>query len=50
VLFDLAADPGETTNQAAQPDYAAAMTRFRARLAQLGHGPQADPAYGNAGY
>lgn len=50
VLFDLAADPGETINRATQPAYAPVMTRFRARLAQLGHGPQADPAYRNAGY
>jgi choline-sulfatase len=50
VLFDLAADPGETTNRANRSDYAAAMARFRARLAQLGHGPHADPNYRNAGY
>lgn len=30
--------------------YADAMTRFRFRLAELGHGPNADFGYVNAGY
>jgi choline-sulfatase len=50
VLFDLAADPGETTNLVDDPGYAAARQGFRARLAALGHGPHADPGYRNAGY
>jgi choline-sulfatase len=50
VLFDLAQDPGETENVADAPDHAEAMTGFRRRLAELGHGPHADPNYVNAGY
>ncbi len=50
VLFDLDEDPGETTNVAEVPAYAEAMARFRGRLAELGHGPDADPNYENAGY
>jgi choline-sulfatase len=50
VLFDLEADPAETRNVADDPEYAAAMHRFRRRLAELGHGPDADPAYKDAGY
>ena len=50
VLFDLERDPGETRNMADRSEYAEAMTRFRARLAELGHGPDADPDYTNAGY
>jgi len=50
VLFDLAKDPGETTNVADDPACTDAMARFRARLAELGHGPDADPHYTNAGY
>lgn len=50
VLFDLEADPGETTNFADDPQYAEAMKRFRKRLAELGNGPNADPNYVNAGY
>lgn len=50
VLFDLERDPGETTNYAEHPAYAGAMKAFRARLAALGHGPNADPGYVNAGY
>jgi choline-sulfatase len=49
VLFDLAEDPGETENRAASPAYMEAMQAFRARLAQLGHGPDGDPNYVNAG-
>ncbi|MFW5857367.1 MAG: sulfatase-like hydrolase/transferase [Planctomycetota bacterium] len=50
VLFDLDADPGETRNVLDDPAYADAVVRFRARLAALGHGPDADPGYVNAGY
>ncbi len=50
VLFDLSTDPLETRNVAALPDYATVMSRFRTRRAQLGHGPDADPHYKNAGY
>ncbi len=50
VLFDLAADPVETRNLAGAPEHAAAMRAFRARLAQLGYGPDADKEYVNAGY
>ncbi len=50
VLFDLERDPKETTNLVGDPLYAEAMARFRTRLAQLGHGPQADASYQNAGY
>jgi choline-sulfatase len=50
VLFDLDEDPGETTNVAEVPAYTEAMAQFRVRLAELGHGPDADPNYENAGY
>ena len=50
VLFDLARDPQERENVAGKPDYADAMGSFRRRLAQLGHGPDADAGYVNAGY
>jgi choline-sulfatase len=50
VLFDLAADPGERVNCVGDPAYAAAVASFRQRLAALGHGPDADPDYINAGY
>jgi len=50
VLFDLERDPGETVNYAEDPEYADAMASFRERLAELGHGPDADPGYTNAGY
>ncbi len=50
VLFDLEADPGETCNLIDDPAYAEAVTGFRARLAELGHGPNADLNYVNAGY
>jgi choline-sulfatase len=50
VLFDLASDPGETRNLAADPAYGPAMADFRRRLGELGYGPQADPGYVNAGY
>jgi len=50
VLFDLDRDPGETINEVAHPDYAESVARFRVRLAELGHGPNAAAAYVNAGY
>jgi choline-sulfatase len=50
MLFDLGSDPGETRNVATSPEHAGAMREFRARLAELGHGPDADPNYRNAGY
>ena len=50
VLFDLAKDPGETTNLADDPTYSGAMNAFRKRRAELGFGPSADPDYVNAGY
>ncbi|NLU41982.1 MAG: sulfatase-like hydrolase/transferase [Firmicutes bacterium] len=50
VLFDLQRDPKETTNLAEDPSYREAMAAFRVRLAELGHGPQANPDYRNAGY
>lgn len=50
VLFDLERDPQERTNVVAQPEYAESVERFRRRLAELGHGPEADPCYANAGY
>ena len=50
VLFDLQANPQETVNYIADPAYANEVAAFRRRLAALGHGPQADPHYVNAGY
>jgi choline-sulfatase len=50
VLFDLAKDPTERQNFIDEPAYAAEVTAFRRRLAELGHGPAADPNYRNAGY
>jgi len=50
VLFDLRADPGETRNVASGREYSEAMSKFRARLSSLGHGPRADARYENAGY
>ncbi len=50
VLFNLASDPSESENLAEHPDYADAMNLFRQRCAELGHGPDADPDYKNAGY
>ncbi len=50
VLFDLDTDPGETYNVADAPEYAGVVSRFRSRLAELGHGPDADPGYTSAGY
>jgi len=50
VLFDLEGDPGETENLAGALAYAEVMDRFRRRLAELGHGPDGDKEYVNAGY
>lgn len=50
VLFDLERNPGETVNYIDYADYADAVEAFRTRLAQLGHGANADPNYLNAGY
>ena len=50
VLFDLQRDPAETINSLNDPAYADSVAAFRTRLAQLGHGPNADPDYVNAGY
>ena len=50
VLFDLDNDPGETSNVASESSYAEAIARFRSRLAELGHGPNAVSEYKNAGY
>ena len=50
VLFDLDKNPGETVDFIDAPEYADTVTRFRRRLSELGHGPDADPDYRNAGY
>jgi len=50
VLFDLDIDPQETVNLIADGRYAGHVAAFRARLAALGHGPNADSDYTNAGY
>lgn len=50
VLFDLERDPGETMNVAGTSEYFEAMSRFRERLSRLGHGPNAEAQYKNAGY
>jgi choline-sulfatase len=50
VLFDLERNPGETVNYIDDPAYADAVAAFRLRCAELGHGPNADPRYVNAGY
>ncbi len=50
VLFDLEADPRERRNVIDEPRYAEAVATFRRRCAELGFGPEADPAYRNAGY
>jgi choline-sulfatase len=50
VLFDLRRNPAETHNYIDDPQYAKEVAVFRARLAELGHGPDADPDYVNAGY
>lgn len=50
VLFDLATDPKESTNVLDHPKYAESVKAFRLRLAELGHGPNANTSYKNAGY
>jgi choline-sulfatase len=50
VLFDLEEDPDETTNAIDDPAYSDVVDWFRERLGELGHGPNADPNYVNAGY
>ena len=50
VLFDLEKDPGERQDFANDPDYVSDLSRFRSRLAELGHGPNGDPDYRSAGY
>ena len=50
VLFDLHRDPSENQNFIDDPDYMESVSWFRQRLSQLGHGPNADPDYVNAGY
>jgi choline-sulfatase len=50
VLFDLESDPSENENVAAHTQYSDVMMNFRKRLSELGHGPDADPDYQNAGY
>ena len=50
VLFDLHRDPSENQNFIDDPDYMESVNWFRQRLSQLGHGPNADPDYVNAGY
>jgi choline-sulfatase len=41
VLFDLERNPEETANYIDEPEYAGQITAFRARLTELGHGPDA---------
>jgi choline-sulfatase len=50
VLFDLKADPKEKVNFVEDARYAEAVAAFRRRCGELGHGPQANPGYKNAGY
>lgn len=50
VLFDLDRDPKELTDVIDDPAYSQQVARFRKRLGALGHGPDADPNYVNAGY
>jgi choline-sulfatase len=50
VLFDLKANPQETNNFIDDPSYATAVQNFRQRCARLGHGPNVDQEYVNAGY
>jgi choline-sulfatase len=50
LLFDLDRDPGETRSFLGDPAYAEHVAAFRLRLAELGHGPNADPNHVNAGY
>ena len=50
VLFDLKSDPHETENLIGDSGYVQQSEAFRARLAELGHGPNARADYVNAGY
>ncbi|MEM7132232.1 MAG: sulfatase-like hydrolase/transferase [Chloroflexota bacterium] len=50
ILFDLARNPAETEDYLNDADYAHQVAKFRARLAELGHGPNAYTNYTNAGY
>lgn len=50
VLFDLEADPSESRNLIDEPRYADVLVGMRRRRGELGFGPDADPAYRNAGY
>ncbi|HEV7298842.1 MAG TPA: sulfatase-like hydrolase/transferase [Tepidisphaeraceae bacterium] len=50
VLFNLKADPGELRNAIDDAAHAAAVKSFRARAAELGYGPGADPARHEVGY
>jgi choline-sulfatase len=50
VLFDVGADPDETTNLIDDPVYADRVDQFRDRLAELGYGPDARRDYRDAGY
>jgi choline-sulfatase len=50
VLFDLKRDPKEFENYIDDPTYEKEILEFRSRLAELGHGPNADLSYKNAGY
>lgn len=50
VLFDLAIDSEERENLINETNYADEIARFRRRLAELGHGPNAERNYVNAGY
>lgn len=50
VLFDLATDPHEDNNCIDDPSYADRVSAFRARLSELGYGPDADSGYTNAAY
>lgn len=50
LLFDLDRNSDETTDFADDPDYEAAMERFRERRTELGYGPDAGSEYVDAGY
>ena len=50
VLFDLEKNPDETIDYIGDPTYSANIDAFRLQLSELGHGPNADTNYKNAGY
>jgi choline-sulfatase len=50
VLFDLDRDPAERVNFADILESREVLSMFRTRLAELGHGPQANENYRSAGY